>query len=74
MKLATWNVNSLAVRLPRDVAFPPEVKRVIITRDGARRIEIRDGKIAEKVDLTLAGLNRKAQTGGPPTGARPRNR
>lgn len=27
-----------AVRLPKDVAFPPEVREVRITRDGARLI------------------------------------
>lgn len=37
--------TTLAVRLPRDVAFPPEVKRVIITRDGARRIITPEGAL-----------------------------
>ena len=30
-----------------------------------RRIEIRDGRIAEKVDLTLAGLDRASSEGEP---------
>jgi antitoxin VapB len=30
--------RSQAVRLPKDVAFPPEIKEVTILRDGARRI------------------------------------
>jgi antitoxin VapB len=30
--------RSQAVRLPRDVAFPADVKEVTILRDGARRI------------------------------------
>jgi antitoxin VapB len=30
--------RSQAVRLPKEVAFPPEVREVIILRDGARRI------------------------------------
>lgn len=30
--------RSQAVRLPKDVAFPKEVKRVRVLRDGARRI------------------------------------
>ena len=38
------------------VTHDPEIAAVT-----PRRIEIRDGKIAEKVDLTLAGLDRQAQ-------------
>ena len=30
--------RSQAVRLPKDVAFPPDVHEVTILRDGARRI------------------------------------
>ncbi|HYZ24924.1 MAG TPA: type II toxin-antitoxin system VapB family antitoxin [Rhodopila sp.] len=30
--------KSQAVRLPRDVAFPPGVREVAILRDGARRV------------------------------------
>jgi antitoxin VapB len=30
--------RSQAVRLPKDVAFPPAVREVTILRDGARRI------------------------------------
>ncbi|MEA2740675.1 MAG: antitoxin VapB [Acetobacteraceae bacterium] len=30
--------RSQAVRLPKDVAFPPEIREVTILRDGARRI------------------------------------
>jgi antitoxin VapB len=30
--------RSQAVRLPKEVAFPPEVREVVILRDGARRI------------------------------------
>jgi antitoxin VapB len=30
--------RSQAVRLPKDVAFPPEVREVTILRDGVRRI------------------------------------
>lgn len=30
--------RSQAVRLPKDVAFPPEVREVVIVRDGERRI------------------------------------
>jgi antitoxin VapB len=30
--------RSQAVRLPKDVAFPPEVREVTILRDGARRV------------------------------------
>ena len=32
--------KSQAVRLPKDVAFPPEVREVEIIRDGARRVII----------------------------------
>ena len=37
--------TTLAVRLPRDVAFPPDVTRVVITRDGARRILTPEGAL-----------------------------
>ncbi len=30
--------RSQAIRLPKEVAFPPEVREVVILRDGARRI------------------------------------
>jgi antitoxin VapB len=30
--------RSQAVRLPKDVAFPPDVREVTILRDGARRV------------------------------------
>ena len=30
--------RSQAVRLPKDVAFPPDVKNVTVLREGARRI------------------------------------
>ena len=36
-----------------------------------RRIEIRDGKIANKVDLTLAGLDRGAASGQTAVAAQP---
>ncbi|HOA60380.1 MAG: ABC transporter ATP-binding protein [Verrucomicrobia bacterium] len=39
------------------VTHDPEIAAVT-----PRRIEIRDGRIAEKIDLTLAGLNRTAPT------------
>ena len=39
------------------VTHDPEIAAVT-----PRRIEIRDGKIAQKIDLTLAGLDRVAQT------------
>lgn len=45
------------------VTHDPEIAAVT-----PRRIEIRDGKIADKVDETLAGLNRAAP-GSPPQGA-----
>jgi putative ABC transport system ATP-binding protein len=41
------------------VTHDPEIASVT-----PRRIEIRDGKIAEKVDLTLAGLERQPGSGG----------
>jgi putative ABC transport system ATP-binding protein len=44
------------------VTHDPEIAAVT-----PRRIEIRDGKVAQKVDLTLAGLDR----GAPPLGAPP---
>jgi putative ABC transport system ATP-binding protein len=40
------------------VTHDPEIAAVT-----PRRIEIRDGKIAQKLDLTLAGLNRQGQPG-----------
>ncbi|MCL4787508.1 MAG: ABC transporter ATP-binding protein [Verrucomicrobia bacterium] len=43
------------------VTHDPEIAAVT-----PRRIEIRDGRIAEKVDLTLAGLDRQIKIGGPP--------
>ena len=48
------------------VTHDPEIAAVT-----PRRIEIRDGKIAEKVDLTLAGLERPgaAPAGPPPASA-----
>ncbi len=46
------------------VTHDPEIAAVT-----PRRIEIRDGKIAEKIDLTLAGLDRAASIGGAPAGA-----
>src|SRR6266498_4828929 len=48
------------------VTHDPEIAAVT-----PRRIEIRDGKIAEKIDLTLAGLDRVAQTSGQQTGGNP---
>lgn len=42
------------------VTHDPEIAAVT-----PRRIEIRDGKIAVKVDLTLAGLDRQAKAGAP---------
>ena len=41
------------------VTHDPEIAAVT-----PRRIEIRDGKIAEKLDLTLAGLDRVRSEGG----------
>ena len=32
--------RSQAVRLPKDVAFPPEVRNVTVLREGARRVII----------------------------------
>jgi len=32
--------RSQAVRLPKDVAFPPDVRELTILRDGARRIVV----------------------------------
>ncbi|HNQ89616.1 MAG TPA: ABC transporter ATP-binding protein [Verrucomicrobiota bacterium] len=43
------------------VTHDPEIAAVT-----PRRIEIRDGKVAEKVDLTLAGLDRSPQPGSAP--------
>jgi antitoxin VapB len=37
------NNRSQAVRLPKDVAFPPEVREVVILRDGNRRILVPAG-------------------------------
>ena len=48
------------------VTHDPEIAAVT-----PRRIEIRDGKIAVKVDLTLAGLDRVAKTGPPKLAAAP---
>ena len=47
------------------VTHDPEIAAVT-----PRRIEIRDGKIAGKVDLTLAGLDRAARTEGQQAGAK----
>src|SRR5438105_4259790 len=46
------------------VTHDPEIAAVT-----PRRIEIRDGKIAEKLDLTLAGLDRERKAGGTATAA-----
>jgi putative ABC transport system ATP-binding protein len=43
------------------VTHDPEIAAVT-----PRRIEIRDGRIAQKVDLTLAGLDRPLHPGTPP--------
>lgn len=32
--------RSQAVRLPKDVAFPPDVKQVTVLRDGKRRVVV----------------------------------
>jgi len=48
------------------VTHDPEIAAVT-----PRRIEIRDGKIANKVDLTLAGLNRPGMSGQPKGMAEP---
>jgi putative ABC transport system ATP-binding protein len=48
------------------VTHDPEIAAVT-----PRRIEIRDGKIAVKVDLTLAGMQRPALPGIEPLSARP---
>src|SRR5258708_14913473 len=45
------------------VTHDPEIAAVT-----PRRIEIRDGKIAQKLDLTLAGLDRQRQGGAAPAG------
>ena len=42
------------------VTHDPEIAAVT-----PRRIEIRDGKIAQKIDMTLAGLERRSSTPGP---------
>jgi ABC-type lipoprotein export system ATPase subunit len=46
------------------VTHDPEIAAVT-----PRRIEIRDGKIAQKVDLTLAGLDRERIAEAPSTPA-----
>jgi putative ABC transport system ATP-binding protein len=48
------------------VTHDPEIAAVT-----PRRIEIRDGKVAQKVDLTLAGLDRAERAPTAPTGAAP---
>jgi len=48
------------------VTHDPEIAAVT-----PRRIEIRDGKIAQKVDLTLAGLDRPLRPGPPPAATAP---
>jgi putative ABC transport system ATP-binding protein len=48
------------------VTHDPEIAAVT-----PRRIEIRDGKVAAKVDLTLAGMQSKARSGGESLAARP---
>jgi len=48
------------------VTHDPEIAAVT-----PRRIEIRDGKVAVKVDLTLAGMQTQARSGGEPLSARP---
>ena len=48
------------------VTHDPEIAAVT-----PRRIEIRDGKIAVKVDLTLAGMQSQARSGVEPLSARP---
>jgi putative ABC transport system ATP-binding protein len=48
------------------VTHDPEIAAVT-----PRRIEIRDGKIALKVDLTFAGMQRQAPSGGETLSARP---
>ena len=47
------------------VTHDPEIAAVT-----PRRIEIRDGKVAAKVDLTLAGMQSKARSGGESLAAR----
>src|SRR6266403_5838511 len=47
------------------VTHDPEIAAVT-----PRRIEIRDGKIAQKIDSTLAGLDRRSQTGAETAGIR----
>ncbi|QYU66946.1 AbrB/MazE/SpoVT family DNA-binding domain-containing protein [Leptolyngbya sp. 15MV] len=37
--------RSQAVRLPKSVAFPPDVREVAVIRDGARRIIVPAGTI-----------------------------
>jgi antitoxin VapB len=37
--------RSQAVRLPKDVAFPPGVREVTILRDGARRVIVPSGAL-----------------------------
>lgn len=39
------NNRSQAVRLPKDVAFPPSVREVAILRDGPRRIIVPVGSV-----------------------------
>ena len=49
--------RSQAVRLPKDVAFPPGVKEVTVLREGARRVIVPSNAVwedffdAEGVDL-----------------------
>jgi len=35
-----YSNQSQALRLPRDVAFPADVREVVILRDGARRVVV----------------------------------
>jgi antitoxin VapB len=40
-----YSNRSQAVRLPKDVAFPDDVKQVTVLRDGARRVIVPAGSL-----------------------------
>lgn len=54
--------RSQAVRLPKDVAFPAEVRQVVILRDGPRRVIIPAGQAWDDFfDGPAASLPERAQ-------------
>jgi len=48
--------RSQAVRLPKDVAFPDEVKQVAILRDGRRRVIVPAGSLWDEF-FEAPGIN-----------------